>query len=382
MTGYDVIVIGVGGMGALACRELARRGARVLGLEQFALGHSLGSSHGETRLYRRAYFESPQYVPLVTRALELWRELEAESGRTLAVETGLVLCGPPGSAVVSGARAAALAHELPFDRLDARHLGECFPELSVPPDWEIVVEPDAGFLRVEECVSVGIALARRAGAKLLPGTTVRELQQDGAGVRVWSDAGEFRAERAVVCPGAWASSLLGPLGRVLEVRRKVLLWLSADAAAHRLEAGAPAFGFDAPEGFVYGFPALAAGVVKLAMHSGGDVVTDPSQVDRSLRAEDTAWLPAVVGRHLPRMTAEVVRHRVCLYTMTPDEDFLLGPDPERPSVIVAAGFSGHGFKFASVIAEAVAGLALTGATAVGVRFLSPARFVESVAASE
>lgn len=369
-----MVVVGVGGMGSVACAELAARGARVLGLEQHTIGHALGSSHGETRLYRHAYFEAPDYVPLMQRALRAWRRLEARVGEELVVETGLALFGRPGSTLIAGAERAAREHALEVERLSVAEAAARFPELRAEQLTEVLFEPAAGFLRVDACVRAAARVAREAGAEIVEGQTVEKIEAMATGAVVHTSRGEHHARRVIVAAGPWSARLLGSLGQRLTVRRKVLVWLPVDARSHRVEAGAPAFGFDHPSGFFYGFPCIEPGVLKVAEHTGGASVPEPDAVHRELSPTDVDLLFRFVKTHLPRARPEVLRHAVCLYTMSPDEHFLVGRHPEHASILLAAGFSGHGFKFASAVAEALSDLALSGETDLPIGFLNPGRF--------
>lgn len=378
-TTFDSIVLGVGAMGSAALYHLARRGQRVLGLERFALGHDRGSSHGRTRVIRKAYFEHPDYVPLLHRAYELWDALAAESGQALFDRTGLLLAGPPGDAVLAGVRRTAAQHGLAIEELSAAERARRFPGLVCAPESEALFERDAGYLRVEACVRAHAALAERHGATLLTGAEVRAIHLDGAGVRVETAAGRFQAGSLVVSAGAYSGALLPELALPLVVRRKVQLWYDAAPALHR-DAGFPVFLVSdaALGGIFYGFPALdgADGEgLKVAEHSGGEAVPDPLLVDRGLRADDEVRVRAFLQRHLPGVaSARARRHEVCLYTMTPDEHFVLDRHPRHPQLVYAAGFSGHGFKFAAVVGEALADLALRGQTALPIDFLQAQRF--------
>jgi len=374
--GFDVIVVGTGGIGSAAALQLARRGVRVLGLDRFPPAHGRGSSHGQTRLIRLAYYEHPDYVPLLKRARWLWRDLERASGRPLLVETGLVMAGPAGGGLIRGSLAAARAHDLPLERLTAAAAAARWPALRIPEPWEVVWEASAGYLLVEECVRAHAAEAVRAGALLRSGVTVRGWRIEAGRATVETDAGPFTGDRLVLCPGAWAAGLLQLPAVPLVVLRKSLFWYApepADRAAH--EPGAlPCFAFDAPEGFCYGFPALDDRGVKLADHSGGAVVTDPLTVDRSVDSAERRRVETWLAAHLPRAGGRPTDHAVCLYTMSPDHHFLLGLHPAHPEVAIAAGFSGHGFKFASIVGEVLADLASAGRTPLPIEFLAPGRF--------
>ena len=371
----DVIVIGTGGMGAAAACHLARRGVRVVGLDRFPVAHDRGSSHGQTRLIRLAYYEHPDYVPLLRRAYALWHDLEREAGRPLLVKSGLVMAGPAAGDVILGALASARTHALPVERLTATEATVRWPALRVPEAWDVVYESTAGYLFVEECVRAHATAATRAGAELRSGVTVHGWRVAGDGVVVETDAGAFRAARLVLCPGAWAAGLLQLPAVPLTVLRKSLFWYPA-AREHEAEHAAgrlPCFAFDTPAGFFYGFPSLDERGIKVANHSGGRTVTDPLDLDRAVDPDEQRQIERWLGDHLPGVSRTRTDHAACLYTMSPDHHFLLGIHPAHPQVAIAAGFSGHGFKFASVVGEILADLATTGRTSHPIGFLAPDR---------
>ena len=376
MARFDVVVVGLGGIGSAAAFHLAARGARVLGLDRFPLGHDRGSSHGQTRLIRRAYFEHPDYVPLLDRSYALWRDLEARTGRRLLVESGLMLAGPPESDVLAGAIHAAEKHRIPIDRLSAAEACRRWPQFVLPEDWMTVHEPQAGYLFVEECVAAHAAAAEAAGATLDTKRDVRAWRIEGDGVVVVTDQGDVAADRLVLAPGPWAAGLLDLAAVPLVVLRKSLFWYRPPQPqmAEFAAASLPCFAFARPDGFFYGFPMLDDRGVKIAEHTGGTAVADPLAVDRSIDPREQRTLGAVITTHLPRLGSTVADHAACLYTMSPDHHFLVGLHPACDRVAIAAGFSGHGFKFASVMGEALADLALTGTTPLPLGFLSPSRF--------
>jgi monomeric sarcosine oxidase len=365
---YDCIVLGAGGVGSGALYHLARRGARALGLDRFPPPHDRGSSHGETRIIRLAYFEHADYVPLLRRAYELWKELEEETGKELYLETGLLQVGPPGGAVVPGLRRAASGHGLELEELGAGEVEARFAGFRVPPSMVGMFERRAGALRVEECVRAHLDAARRRGAELRI-EEARGFRFAGGGVEVETEGGLHRARSLIVAPGAWAPGVLRDLGLRLQVRRKALLWYEAEAGAYRAEHGSPAFLYEMPAGIFYGFPDFGGGV-KVGEHTGGEAVADPLSVDRGLRREEREIVESFLAAQLPRVTPRLHKHVVCLYTMTPDEHFVVDRHPRHPQVAFAAGLSGHGFKFTSVLGEALADLALDGKTRLPIGFLS------------
>lgn len=368
---YDVIVLGLGGVGSAALYHLARRGFRTLGIDQFAPPHERGSTHGQTRIIRQAYFEHPDYVPLVLRAYELWREVEAATGETLFAQVGLLEVGPADGVVVPGVLASAARHRLDVESLSAAEIERRFAGFRVPDHCVGVFEAAAGFLHVERCVAAHLELARRAGATLQTNTTVRGWSRDGSGYVVTTDQGVCRAARLVITAGPWASHVLPTLGVPLEVRRKPLYWFDVVASGpmYRADAGCPTFLYELPLGVFYGFPRFDERGVKVARHSGGDMVADPSDVDRSLDEGDRA---AVAGFTANWLSGLAPRHRefaTCLYTMSPDEHFIVDVLPDEPGVVIAAGLSGHGYKFAPVLGEILADLAEHGRTEHPAAFL-------------
>jgi sarcosine oxidase len=365
----DVLVWGLGGMGSAAAWRLAAAGARVIGLDQFWPAHDRGSSHGETRIIRKAYFEHPNYVPLLSRAYEMWRDLEQHLPSPLFHEVGLFLAGRPDSTAVRGTVAAAQEHGLPLERLTAAAARARFPGFQFPDGFEVVWERQAGYLEVERCVLAQLERARDHGADLRFQTPVLAWHEDDQGVTVETAQGRLRSRSLVVCAGPWSR----PLVPGLELRRKPVFWFPAPEEL-TLPRGAGTFFFDLPEGQFYGFPSRNWGAgdpatFKLAEHTGGDLVEDPAAVDRSQRPADLEKISGFLRRHIPGAGAEPTAHGVCLYTMTADHHFLVDRHPRFSRVVVGAGFSGHGFKFTPVIGQVLSDLALQGSTALPIDFL-------------
>ena len=374
MDHLDVIVLGLGGVGSATARALALRGARVLGIEQFDLVHDRGSSHGETRIIRKAYFEHPDYVPLLSAAYRGWDGLAAEAGRTLFERTGLLLVGPREGAVVGGTLEAARQHDLPLEVFDAGDLSRRHPGFQDAPGLLGLFEADAGFLRVEDCVRAALDGAVARGARLLARSPALSWRAVGNGVEVETAGERHRADRLVICGGAWAPRLLAGLGVALEPQRKVQLWLGAGEGAPRLDRGSPTFGFHIGGRFFYGFPSLDGQTVKVAEHGPGAPVPNPAALDRALHPDDLPRVVDFAAAHLREVGPRVSRHAACMYTLSPDEHFVVDRHPEHPQVALCAGLSGHGFKFATALGEALADLALEGATALPVGFLGLHRF--------
>ncbi len=375
---YDAIVIGLGGMGSAAAYHLAARGKRVLGIDRYTGAHDKGSSHGDSRIIRQAYHENPAYVPLVQRAYQLWEQLESDTASDLLRLTGGLMIGPPGSSVVSGTIASATGHSLPYQELDANELKRRYPVLNPRPDEHAVFELRAGFLRPEAAVCAHLEMAVRCGAELHFEEQVESwyAKTSTLGVEVTTSRGIYSADHLVVAPGAWAPDLLRDLAVPFEIRRHVMLWFQpADIEPFSPERF-PIYIWDVNGvDCFYGFPATDGPNegVKAAMHSGGDRCT-AGTIDRTISERDVTELRSYLTRFIPALDACVGKAAACMYTLTPDEHFVLALHPAYPQVAIAAGFSGHGFKFTSVVGEVLADLATEGTTAHPISLFSPARF--------
>jgi sarcosine oxidase len=368
----DVIVVGTGTMGSMALWRLAGRGVTAVGLEQFAPGHDRGSGHGESRMTRTAYFEGPEYVPLVQAALPLWRELEAESGAELLTMTGGLMIGRPDGELVAGALRSARAHRLACELLAPADAAARFPHHRLTGDEVALWEDGAGVLRPERAIRAAAERARALGAELVTGVRVTAIEADGAGVTVRAGDAEYRAGQAIVCAGPWLGRLLPGLGLPLSVERQVMTWFpAADPAAFAADRF-PVFVHERPDRTGYGLPSLDGATVKVAIHHGGRPA-DPDALDRAIVESDVAPAAAFVAECLRGLTPAPARAVVCLYTNTPDRHFVLGRLESSPVTVVSA-CSGHGFKFAPVLGEIAADLALDGRTPHDVASFSPARF--------
>jgi sarcosine oxidase len=395
MERYDTIVLGIGGVGSAALYHLAKRGIRAIGIDRFDPPHDRGSSHGQTRVIRQAYFEHSDYVPLLKEAYRLWHELESVTGMQLFHEIGLIEVGPPGGEVVPGVLCAAEEHAIQVESLTAEQIERRWPGLRVDGDLVGVFEPAAGYLRVEECVKAHLEAARAAGAEVVAGSEVLSWAANNDGVRMRTAHGdEIVGDRLIVAAGAWAGQLLSDLNVRLRVVRKSLFWFATDEPHYDVASGLPVFLFELPQarsrvspklglgsfgetalhGVFYGFPKLDARGVKLAEHTGGQMVDDPLAVDRKIDALEQRRLIEVLSQHLPGVSSRVMDHSVCLYTMSPDEHFIVDRHPAHANAVFAAGLSGHGFKFIPVLGRALADLALEAGTDLPIGFLSLDRF--------
>lgn len=369
---YDAIVVGTGGVGSAALRELARHGQRVLGIDRFNPPHDRGSSHGETRIIRQAYFEHPDYVPLARRSYELWSKLERDTGQKLFAQVGLLEVGPRDGIVVPGVLRAAQLHDLRVEELSSAEVARRWPQFGVPTELTAVFEPTAGFLNVEACVAAHLAAAQRDGAELAVNTLVQGWSSEGDGIVVKTDRGEFLTQRLVITAGPWATQLLAGLGVPLTVMRKSLFWFGVNAEHH--VPALPTFLFELPQGVIYGFPAIDDRGLKVAEHTGGQIVADPLIVNRDVEPSDETTLREFLSAHLPGVSSTRTDHAVCMYTMSPDEHFIVDRHPADRRIVFAAGLSGHGFKFTSALGEVLADWTMDSEAHVPISFLSLSRF--------
>jgi sarcosine oxidase len=362
-------------MGSAALYHLARRGRRVLGLEQYSLGHERGSMHGHTRVVRLAYHEHPDYVPLLRRSYELWRELEQSAGEPLMHVIGGLEIGAPDGVLLPGALHACAVHDLPHEVLDPVEVRRRFPAIVPPPDTIGLLQPDGGYVRAEESVRAHARLAVAAGAELRTDEPVLGWDAGDDGVRVRTAAGEYAASRLVLTPGAWAPDLLRLPERLFTVQRNVLAWFEPVRPDHLKPETLPIFIFEDEAGIVhYGFPLIDSTGIKLGrMYYPGETI-DPAVGNPEATEEEAAPLHEYLARTVPDAAGRLLNTKACLFTNTPDMDFVIDLHPEAPNVIFASACSGHGFKFAPVVGEILADLADEGATLHSVGFLSYARF--------
>ncbi|HEY7980912.1 MAG TPA: N-methyl-L-tryptophan oxidase [Candidatus Eremiobacteraceae bacterium] len=376
---YDVVVVGLGVMGSSIAASCARRGRTVLGIERFWPVHDRGASHGKTRLIRQAYFEHVAYVPLVLRSYALWRELEARSGEHLMTITGLLLAGKESTKVIAGSRRSAEQHGLPVEYLTASDIARRFPMTRPHADEVGVFEREGGVIFPELAVHALLRVAADAGAQMRFGVRVTDWHRTGTGgLRVAIDDGTaVEAKQVVLSVGPWLESMTAQTGIPLKVQRNVQAWFAPRTPEFTADRF-PAFLLDR-EGFpniIYGFPDLGDGV-KAAFHSRGSF-TKPDQLERGISEDDIVPIQTALAGWLPDAGQTFLNAKACMYTLTPDEHFAIGRHPADADVIVAGGFSGHGFKFAPVVGEIVSELLFDGSSRFDIAFLSPDRFSHAI----
>jgi sarcosine oxidase len=359
---YDAIVVGVGGMGSATSYYLARRGKRVLGLERFGIPHSMGSSHGHTRIIRLAYYEHPSYVLLLKRAYELWREIQQTAGERLLHVTESIDAGPEGSWVFKGSWESCKLHDLPHEVLTGSELHRRYPGYHLPPNHLALVQPEGGFLTPEKCIVSYVIAAQARGAEIHARERVLEWDPLEGGVRVRTDRGVYEADRLVVTAGAWDAELLDVLDGLAVPERQVLAWLQPTRPERFRPDVFPVFNLLVDEGRFYGFPVFGVPGFKFGKYHHLEENVDPEGLDREAHDYDERLLRDFAERYFPDGCGPTMDLQTCMFTNTPDNHFVIDLHPDYPQVSFASPCSGHGYKFASVIGEIMADLAQTGVT--------------------
>jgi sarcosine oxidase len=373
-TQFDVIVIGVGGMGSAAAYHLSTRGHRVLALERHGIPHDLGSSHGVNRIIRLAYFEHPDYVPLLRRSYELWRELEWSSCERLLFITGSIDAGPSNGEIVRGSLESCRMHNLPHETLDAASLSRRFPGFNLPEDYLAVYQPDGGFVLAERGIVAHVFGAQRHGASIRGHERALSWTSNKRGVTVVSDRGVYEAATLLVTAGPWLASLVPHLAPFAVPQRQVLLWTQPQRPEHFALGAFPVFNLEGENGRYYGFPVYSVPGFKLGKYFHREQDVDPELMERSCEDQDETVLRTAVERYFPGANGPTMNLKTCLFTNTPDHHFIVDHHPEHENVWIAGGFSGHGYKFCPVIGEILSDLAIHGRAARDISLFRSDRF--------
>lgn len=374
MLQYDTIVVGVGGMGSATCYRLAQQGQRVLGLEQYDIPHSSGSSHGITRIIRLAYYEDPAYVPLLRRAYELWAEIEGICGKQLFYKTGSVDVGTADSEVFSGSHASCVKHNLPHEVLSGNELNQRYPGYHVPDDFFALLQPDGGFLLPEIATVAFVEAAHQRGAVIHAREKVLRWEPLGDGVRVITNRSIYEAGALIITAGAWNANLLPELAGLAIPERQVLAWLQPLQPELFTPANFPVFNIQVGNERYYGFPVFGVPGFKFGKYHHLHEEGVPESFDWEANAADEALLRSFAADLFPLGNGPTMSLKTCMFTNSPDEHFIIDLHPEYPQVSFAAGFSGHGYKFASVISEIMANLATERSTSHDIDLFRMARF--------
>lgn len=379
---FDIIVIGVGSMGAAACYYLAQRGQKVLGLEQFDIPHEQGSYTGQSRFIRKAYFEHIDYVPLLERAYESWRSLEVETDTPIYYQTGLLYTGRPDHAVIKGVQRSASIFNIPIEKLSVAEAAKRFPPFKIPPDFEVLFEPEAGFITPDKAILLYIQQSIKKGAQVHSKEKVMDWKKEGEGITVITNKNRYHCNKLIITAGAWAGKMIPAFADTLKVTRQFIAWVKPKSEKEFLLNNFPCWliADDMNHGSFYGFPVLPVKTfgepagLKLAHHYPG-IENDPDHVNRQAIEGDMEKLEYALKKYLPDAYESLNSFKTCLYANTPDSDFIIDKLPGyEDDVVVACGFSGHGFKFVPVVGEILADLAMTGETKYPIEFLRATRF--------
>ncbi len=381
-TFFDMIVIGVGSMGSSTCYYLAQSGYKVLGIEQFDIAHEYGAHAGQSRIIRKAYFENSDYVPLLNRAYENWKTLEEETSTQLYFRTGLVYFGKPDHLLMQGVRQSASLYNIPLEKLTTSSTIKRFPQFKIPGDFETLFEPDAGFVRPEKAIQLYTEQAVKKGAEIHTNEKVLEWKKNRNGIVVITDKNIYRCNKLIVTAGGWTGKIIPGFSNKIKVTRQFVAWIKPGNWDDFTLNNFPCWllADDTKPGCYYGFPILPANRfgeptgLKLAHHHPA-LETDPDNVDRKMNANDEDDLKYVFDKYFHDVFESVLSYKICLYANSQDEDFIIDNLPGyEDHVTIACGFSGHGFKFVSVVGEILTHLAIEGKTKLPIGLLSAKRF--------
>jgi sarcosine oxidase len=379
---FDMIVLGVGAMGSSTCYYLAKQGVKVLGLEQFDIPNELSSHAGQSRIIRKAYFEHPDYVPLLEKSYQNWKHLENITGTQVYFKTGLLYFGKPDHLVMKGVHESAGKYNIKLDTLSAKDMKAKYPQIKIPNDYEKLFEPEAGFITPERAILLYTDKALQSGAVIKTKVKVLQWNKSADGIEVTTSADSYFAKKLIITAGPWAGKMIKGLSSSLSVTRQMIAWLITKNNSLFELGKLPCWIIvdDSKPGIFYGFPILPVGKFngpigfKLAHHYHG-AISDPDTISRVPTGDDEINLIDTLNKFFPDGYKATHVMKTCMYTNTPDENFILDFLPNYDKdVVVAAGFSGHGFKFASVVGEIMSDLAIKGSTPIPIEFLNAKRF--------
>lgn len=368
---YNTIIIGLGSMGSSALYQLAKRGVKVLGLEQFGIGHTKGSHSGQTRIVRKAYFEHPDYVPLLEEAYKGWEVIQQESGKQLFHKNGLVYFGEPEHEVMKGVGFAAQEFNINVDRIN----NDPLKMFQLPPEFDRLIEPEAGFAVTEETIETYVEQAEKHGAEVQTGEQVMGWRVKDSYVEVHTDKMEYHTEKLILTAGAFTRQLVPGYSNLLNVTRQLMFWIKPEHPELFKPECFPCWVIAEPKypGLFYGFPILnkegSNGLLKVAHHAIGEPI-HPDDINKFNPKKEKEMIVEVLEKYMPQALGEVVDFTACMYTYSPDDHFIIDVLPETNSrIMIGAGFSGHGFKFVPVVGEILADLAQNGRTDHPIDFL-------------
>lgn len=371
---YDAIVAGVGGMGSAALYNLAGRGWKVLGLDKYDVPNNMGSSHGNSRMIRLSYHEDPSYVTLMHKSYELWDKLQTDTNQELLITTGSIRAGHEHSSMFIGSKNACDIHNIPYEILEGREVNKRFPGYSFPNDILSVYQSDGGFLAADKCISSYLTLSDELGADIHGREPITDWHPKGEIIEVVTPKSVYTASRLVLTTGPWVSKLLPDLTALLEPERQVVGWFQTQDPKRFDPDHFPVFGLEVDIGRFYGFPSFETPGIKLGKYNHLREIVDPDLVSREITNNDQKALEECLEKYFPMAHGAVMKMETCMFTNTPDGHFIIDTHPEIPQVSIAAGFSGHGFKFCGLVGEILADLAQEGYTEHNIDLFKLERF--------
>lgn len=364
MKNFDVVILGVGGIGSAAAYFLAEKKVSVLGIEQFTIPHDRGSSHGRTRIIRKAYFEHENYIPLLKRTYTLWEMIEKKSGEKLFHKNGLLVMGEE-SSIVSKIKSAALKYKIDFNELGSQEIRNEFPLFKVPDSFEGVFEKDAGYLEVEKCVATLSNLSKKSGAEIHENETLIEFKEEREHIKVITNRETYLTRKLVITLGPWAPLLLKNIGMEITSWRVPQFWFEAKKDYEKL----PCFAFHIWDEFIYGFPSLPGTGLKMARYAPHEIIPDASRLDCTITPDMLSWVQRCMKEYLPELNRNPIESSMCMYTLSKDGHFIVDRHPESENIYFATGCSGHAFKFVPVLGELLSDLTLEGSSKLPYDFL-------------
>lgn len=372
---FDVAVIGAGTMGMAAGAFLAQKKVETVLIDAFDPPHNHGSHHGDTRMIRHAYGEGRHYVTLVKRAQQLWEELEEQTSYRIFKKTGVIGLGSKDSSFLKETIAAARKYELPLEVLNSDEVNENWPGFSVPEHFIGCYEAESGFIYSENAIRAYKEMALKNGAELVTNTPVQHIEiDDKIGVKIITENKVFRAKKVIITVGAWASKLLPDLKLPIQPTRKAFGWFGAPGNLYD-QSSFPSFYIEDQDDMCYGFPSIDGAGLKIGRSDGGQKI-DPNQHTQNFGQYDSdeGELRSFLASYMPEANGTLIQGKTCLYTLSTDNDFIIDHHPENDRLIFACGFSGHGFKFASVMGEVLTQLATEGRSKYDISPFSLKRF--------
>ncbi|MBS4195245.1 N-methyl-L-tryptophan oxidase [Lederbergia citri] len=371
---WDVAVVGLGSMGSFAFWQLARMGVNVVGFDRYRPGHDKGAGHGETRIFRTAYGEGVEYVPLLKEARLLWRELEGETGVELYTENGGTMFGPKGDIFMKNVEASVNEFSLPHKKYTGSEAKKVYPQINFKENHVAIYEEFAGFLRPELSIETAVKRGEELGGNIFTESPVEKIEADENGVTIICEDRQFRVKKVIVSSGGWTSQILPELKLPLSLERQVLVWYDAKNPEQFTPEKFPIFSRMKDGIGFYGFPTVDGKTVKVALHHGGQIVNHPDEVDREIHESDLEPVTEKVKEYFPDLIPVPVKAKTCFYTNTPDEHFILGPAPGLPNVTLLGPMAGHGFKFAPIMGKIAAELATDKTPTLEIGMFDPSRF--------